>query len=442
MGGVAIHAMLCHTDDVLLFQYVEGQAGVDHTSWVGTWNWRTGQTAEAPLGYDRDIFCSGHNTLADGRVFVAGGHDFTTGKKIDAVGVAECDIYDPATRTWTRVPPLTEKRWYPTNVGLPNGRTLIFGGLVKGGTKTTTVDEYDAMTDTMRRLPSSADKPLGSYPRVHLLPNGKILRSGPSKPSLWFNPATASWASAAPLLYGARTRGSAVLLPGADRMMAVGGGKNGSPTPTVEILDTSASTLKWRYTGSLSHGRLLQNTTMLPDGSALAIGGGLTFKYTDPVFIPELWDPATETWTPMAPQKASRMYHSTALLLPDGRVLSAGQDSGLYGRYGEIYSPPYLFRGARPVVSGVPSQASNGGQLQFASPDAATLDKVVLARPGSATHEVDTDQRNVPLAFQVSGTTVTAQVPANVNQVPPGYWMLFAINNNGVPAVAPWVHIG
>jgi hypothetical protein len=209
----------------------------------------------------------------------------------------------------------------------------------------------------------------------------------------------------------------------------------------VEILDTSQSAPKWRYTGSMRNARLLHNNIMLPDGKALVVGGGLAFKWTNPVFVPELYDPVTETWTVMATQKASRMYHSTALLLPDGRVLSSGQDFGVYSRYGEIYSPPYLFRGPRPVVTGVPASVSNGAQLQFESPDAADIAKVVLIRPGSATHEIDTDQRNVPMSFQVSGSTITAQVPANVNLVPPGYWMLFAVNGSGVPGVAPWVRI-
>jgi hypothetical protein len=441
MGGVAIHATLCHNDDVLIFQYVEGKATVDHTSWVGTWNWRTGVTAEAPFSYHRDIFCAGHNVLADGRVFIAGGHDHTTGKKQDGVGVAETDIYDPVTRTWTPTPLLTEKRWYPTNVGLPNGKTLIFGGQAQSGAPSNSVDEYDAITNTMRQMPPTATKPLGVYPRLHLIPNGKILRSGPDRMSLWFDPVAATWTNLTPMLFGGRTRGGAFLLPGARKVMNVGGGKAGTPTATAEMLDTSQSAPKWRYTGSLNFARMLHNSVVLPDGTVLIVGGGLQYKYTNPIMTPELYNPATETWSLMAPQQASRMYHSTALLLPDGRVLSAGQDNGPLAKFGEIYSPPYLFRGPRPVVTNSSTQVATGGQLRFDSVDAADLTKVVLIRPGSSTHEIDTDQRSVPLSFQVAGTTVTAQVPANVNEVPPGYWLLFALNSAGVPAVAPWIKV-
>jgi hypothetical protein len=159
------------------------------------------------------------------------------------------------------------------------------------------------------------------------------------------------------------------------------------------------------------------------------------------VKIPELYDPATGVWTPMAAHQASRMYHATALLLPDGRVLCAGQDDGSLARFGEIFSPPYLFRGARPTITASPASVALGGQLQFTSPEAADLTKVVLIRPGSNTHEIDGNQRSVPVTFTVSGTTVTAQVPAGVNVAPPGYYMLFALNRLGVPAVAPWVQL-
>jgi hypothetical protein len=441
LGGIAIHASLLHNDDILIFQYVEGNATVDHTSWVGTWNWRTGVTKEAPFAYHRDIFCAGHNTLPNGRVFIAGGHDHMTGQKQSPVGVAETDIYDPLTRSWTPTPLLGEKRWYPSNVGLGNGRTLVFGGQARAGAASNTVDEYDANNNTMRTLPSTATKPLGLYPRMFLMANGKVLRCGPQRGSVYFDPATSSWSNVSPMLYGGRPRGGAVLLPGAQKVLTVGGGSSGSPTANAEILDTSQAAPKWRYTGSMNHARLLPNVVTLPNGQVMVVGGGQAFKYTNPVKIPELYNPVTETWTPMAPQQGSRMYHATALLLPDGRVLSAGQDDGPLAKTGELFSPPYLFRGSRPTISGAPNTVSRGGQLQFISPGAADITRVVLIRAGSATHEIDTDQRSVPLTFSAAGDTVGAQVPASANVIPAGYYMLFAVNRDGVPSVAPWIRV-
>ena len=437
LGGVAIHATLMHNDEVLFFQYVEGQAGVDRTSYVATWNWRTGAIRQANFSDPRDVFCAGHNTLPDGRIFISGGHDPFTGQKQDNVGVVETDIYDPVSRSWTRTAPMGEKRWYPTNVGLPDGRVLIFGGTARAGVQSPTVDEYDYRTDTMRRLPTSATKSVGMYPRMYLMPNGRVLLAGPQATSSYFDPATNRWSTVASMIYGKRSHGATALLSGSQQVLAAGGG---SPTRTAEILDLSQATPRWRSTGSLNFARMLANTVVLPDGQVLIVGGGAAFKYSGPVKAPELYNPSTQTWTAMAPQQASRMYHATALLLPDGRVLSAGQDSGGLARYGEIFSPPYLFRGSRPTISS-PATVTRGGQLQVTSPDATSITRLVLIRSGSNTHEIDTDQRSVPLSFTVAGSTITAQVPANANQLPLGYYMLFAVNSSGVPCVAPWVRV-
>ncbi len=444
LGGVAIHATLLHTDDVLFFQYVEGRPSLDRTSWIATWNWRTQQTLEAPFPYDRDIYCSGHNVLADGRLFLAGGHDHTTGKRQDVAAIDRCDLYDPVARTWTKAPRLTQKRWYPTNVGLGNGRTLVFGGLDGDGRRSRTIDEYNPRTNSMRRLPVTDRYPLGNYPRMHLMSNGRVVVSGWKKETASFNPDRLTWRRLRSSRHGTRWQGVSTLLPGARRVLIVGGGDDShdrDPTRTAELLNLERDEPAWRYTGSLRHGRFMHNVVLLPDGKALAVGGGKKARFENPVFFPEMYNPRTGAWSVMAPQHASRMYHSTALLLPDGRVFSAGQTDGRFDRYGEIYSPPYLFRGARPEVSGSPTSVPLGGRLRFRSEDAARIGKVTLMRPSSCTHGLDTEQRSVPLPFSVSGTTVTARVPENRNLLPPGYYMLFAVSLAGVPAVAPWVRI-
>lgn len=212
MGGVAIHATLMHTDEVLFFQYVEGQAGVDRTSYVATWNWKTGQLRQANFTDPRDVFCAAHNVLPDGRVFIAGGHDPNTGKKQDALGVVECDIFDPVTRTWTRTTPMKQKRWYPTSVGLADGRTLIFGGTASPGVNSTTVEEYNPATNTMRTLPTTANKSVGQYPRMFLLANGRVLMAGPAATANTFDPTTNRWATVASMISGKRSHGAVALL--------------------------------------------------------------------------------------------------------------------------------------------------------------------------------------------------------------------------------------
>jgi hypothetical protein len=143
----------------------------------------------------------------------------------------------------------------------------------------------------------------------------------------------------------------------------------------------------------------------------------------------------------MAAQTAQRMYHSTAVLLPDGRVLSAGSDSGTLKRTYEIFSPPYLFRGARPVIDAAPSSLTYGQAFDVSTGDAGTLSKVVLMRPGSATHSIDIEQRDVELAFTSAGSSVSVTAPSTSNQAPPGWYMLFLVNTEGVPSIAAWVHL-
>jgi hypothetical protein len=174
----------------------------------------------------------------------------------------------------------------------------------------------------------------------------------------------------------------------------------------------------------------------------LAVGGGLAKRYVGPVYSAELFDTETETWQEMAAQTAPRVYHSTAVLLPDGRVLSAGQNDGDLQTTAEIYSPPYLFRGPRPTISSAPARARYDAQISIETPDAADIDRVALIRAGSVTHSVNFDQRYVDLPFTTGPGGLSARVPPTAAEAPPGMYMLFVVDGDGVPSVAKWVKIG
>jgi hypothetical protein len=190
------------------------------------------------------------------------------------------------------------------------------------------------------------------------------------------------------------------------------------------------------------------NLTLLPDGTVLVTGGGRTTDGTnlaEAVYEAELWSPVTETWTTMAPMQIPRLYHSTALLLPDGRILSAGG-----GRFNpieidqpsaEIYSPPYLFRGPRPTIAAAPTTVQYGTTFFVGTPDATSIARVTLVRPGAVTHSVNMDQRFLNLTFQQAAGGLEVQAPANPTLAPPGYYMLFLVNTGGVPAVATFVSL-
>jgi hypothetical protein len=449
IGAVPIHATLTHNDEILSFEYPEGPATADHTSRVVTVNWKTHQVLDASAPYDRDFFCAGHAVLKDGRVWVSGGHDHTTGKKLDGVGVAETDLWNPIARSWTPTAPLTQKRWYPTTVGLADGvTTLTFGGHERNDVQATTVDRYNSMTNTMQRLPATASLPFGNYPKMHFV-RGAIYMVAPQAQTKRFNLATNSWTSMARMKFGVRTHGTSVLLPirgdgtGPVRVLVAGGKNGASPTPTAtaEVIDLSVAQPTWSFTGSMHHPRLLHNLTLLADGSVAAVGGGAAFKYTGPEKMLEIYDPNTGLWTDMVPQQGNRMYHSTSLLLPDGTLWSAGQDSGDFQTRVEVYSPPYLFRGPRPTITSAPQEITRNSAFTINTPDAASISKVALVRPGSVTHQLDTEQRYVTLNFTATGNALSVQAPVTAQVAPPGWYMIFILNSQGVPAIAKWIRL-
>jgi hypothetical protein len=175
----------------------------------------------------------------------------------------------------------------------------------------------------------------------------------------------------------------------------------------------------------------------------LAVGGGGGWgEYTNPIFAPELYNPATGQWTVMASQAIQRTYHSTAVLLPDGRVISSGSDNGAFTEMTyEIYSPPYLFNGAQPVIQSAPTSLTYGSTFSITTSNASSITGVALVHPGATTHADDFDQRYVPLSFTVGSGTITATAPANGSLAPPGYYMLVIVNSSGVPSVMPFLQL-
>jgi len=134
------------------------------------------------------------------------------------------------------------------------------------------------------------------------------------------------------------------------------------------------------------------------------------------------------------------MYHSTAILLPDARVLAAGGD---YQPTGEIYSPPYLFQGVRPTITSAPSWIAYGSSFELAFTSSTGANRVVLIGLSAVTHSVNMSQRYVLLAQGVAaGSAVNVPAPASGNFAPPGHYMLFVVNGNGVPSISQIVKVG
>jgi hypothetical protein len=384
------------------------------------------------VGYD--LFCAGHTLLHDGRVLIAGGHI------ADFVGLAKTTIYNPATNSWTAVPDMNAGRWYPTLTTLPNGDVLVVSGQIDTSIGVNPLPQvYQTATNTWRNLTGAQlSQPL--YPMMFLAPNGKVIDVGPTNTTRWLDTAgTGAWSFVATRKFGWRDYGSAAMY--ADGKILVVGGGSDPPTATAEVINLNVGKPAWRSVAPMQIARRHLNTTLLPDGTVLATGGTSGPGHnnaTTPVFAAELWNPATETWTTLASASVPRLYHSSAMLLPDGRVVTNGGDG--YTDV-EVFSPPYLFKGARPTMSGVPASIGWGQRFTVQSPEAASISKVTLIRLGSPTHAFDMNQRLNLLQFTRGTGTVDITTPANANLAPPGHYMLFIVNGNGVPSVGSIVQI-
>jgi hypothetical protein len=401
----------------------------------------------------RDIFCSGQTVLADGRVIVAGGHECVNPAY---VGTAIANVFDPSTNQWAFLPNMNDRRWYPTATTLPDGRALVTAGADTSVTNYDPIPEvYDPVANTWTKL-TGANRTIPDYPFMFVLPDGRVLTAGSDEAKMAtsvIDVATQTWTTVDSTILDA---GSAVqYLPG--KIMKAGSSylsapaDNGGSVPsaaTTYVLDMNASSPAWQQTASMANARTHVNLTILPDDTVLATGGSSDIGGVNPanaVYQAELWSPTTKTWTTMASEQVPRLYHSTALLLPDGRVAVAGGGHNYFNNIAypnaEIYSPAYLFKGARPTVTSVPSTLAYGTSFFVGTPDGATISSVALIHNGAVTHSFNMDQSFVPLSFTQTTGGLMVQAPANSALAVPGDYMLFLVNSKGVPSIAPMVRL-
>jgi hypothetical protein len=411
------------TGKVLFYSYVDDPY---------LWDPAAGTITHATLaGYN--TFCTGHTFLADGRLFVAGGHIANN------VGLPNAAIYDPFTNSWTRLPDMNAGRWYPSNTALANGDILVVSGDQDTTVGVNTLPQvWQTASNSWRNL-TNALLSLPLYPAMHLAPNGKVFMSIPGEVTRYLDTSGSGlWTTVATRQFGYRDYASSAMYDDGKVLVAGGGDP---PTRTAEVIDLNAASPSWRYVGSMSNTRRQFDLTLLPDGKVLATGGssGAGFDNSSaPAYAAEIWDPATEQWTTMAGNTRYHGYHSNALLLPDGRVLTTGGDNQANA---EIFSPPYLFKGARPTISSVPVSVGYGQTFFVQTPNATSIAKVTWIRLPSVTHTFDMNQRINRLSFSQAAGGLNVTAPASATLCPPGHYMLFILDGNGVPSVSKIIQI-
>ena len=409
-----------------------------HTVWA--WNPVTGSFVEFTNG-SHNVFCAGQVFLPDGRLLVAGGHIS------DNKGVKQAAIFNSTTNSWDPAASMRAGRWYPTMTLLVDGKVTVVAGSDENASGNTLAEVWDG---SAWRTLDGASLNLSFYPWMHSAPDGRVFMSGPEATSRFLNPSgTGEWTEAAKSTGGFREYGSSVMYaPG--KILIMGGGD--PPTNSAETIDLNVGG-GWRPTGPMQFRRRQMSATVLPDGRVLAVGGTQGAGFNDEsqrVLAPEVWDPSTGMWTTLASMQIGRQYHSTAVLLPDARILVAGGGRCaaclVDHRDAEIFSPPYLFASdgspaQRPVVSSAPTSVGYGQTFTVSTPDAATITRVTWVRLPSTTHSFNQNQWFNQLSFSQGSGGLTVATPPNAYQAPPGHYMLYILNGSGVPSVAKVVQL-
>ena len=493
LRNLPVHTALLHTGQVLCF----GGTGNDpnnfgHPRGAELFNPANGsiELIEQPLS--GDVFCSGHTVLSDGRLLVAGGTYKYDNPLFGGIsfppfsGQTQSYLFDPVTKAWQRAPDMSVGRWYPSLIQLADDSVLAFAGLTEHVPWLIQwkVERFDIGRGW--RPEPAANKFLPLYPRLHLTPEGDVFYAGSYNTHYVFPFSLSSFPTASLHLQSGdwtlhglpnvdkREEGSTVLMALTPpdyraRVLLVGGGDPGGkdPTASAEIIDLSTGSPRWREVQSMANARYYCYAVLLPNQHVLVLGGKKDERRMsmdpkamagmqmppgpdgdlphDPAAILdcELFHPEDEVWQTVAAMQVDRLYHSGALLLPDGRVFASGSNPARGSNEAriEIYSPAYLFKGPRPTIGAAPDAVGHGQDFEIGSPDAAAIDEVALIRAASTTHCFSTDQRYVGLPILAKGeTALTVGVPANRNLLPPGYYMLFVLKG-GVPSVARFVRV-
>ncbi len=428
---IGVHSVMLYTGKVLVF-------GALRPTQAYVYDPATGQATETDP--PADVECGAMEALTDGRILVVGGH--AKGAK----GINNILLFDPVSLSWTPQPSSPKGRYYPTATRLTDGRVLISGGFDSNGNPNPDMEVWTpppagGSIGTLQKV--GGPWPSGLYPHQWVLPDGKVLEVT-SRSTAVLDPSTWTWTSYHRPLFKHGSGEAAVLLPsgpaGQTKVMLFGGKTGTGATAAAETFDAANPTAGWSAVASMPQPRTHMSPVLMPDGSLMAVAGNSSGNFAGPIYTSLRYRFDTNTWETLAAQTMRRAYHSSAVLMPDGRVLSAGDTgSGGGGNTDEIYTPAYLTAGARPAIGSAPSQVANGATLSVGTPD--TTSHLVLMAPGSSTHTVDFHERTIDLDTTATSGGVSATVPSGTVALP-GWYLLFLVTDSGVPSTATWVHVG
>ncbi len=386
-----------------------------------------------------DLFCSAQLNLADGRILIAGGDNYVNGATTNT-GNPDLNIFDPSNNSLVAAGSMNRPRWYGTMTTLPNGNIYVQGG--RGGP-----DLPELWSGGVATLLTGADTSALNwfYPRNFVAPDGRIFGFDANGVMYYVNPAgTGQVTTVGNLAAGnfGTTSSPAMFLPG--KILQLGDGSG------AVVIDITNGTPVVTKTAAMANPRMWLTATILSDGKVLATGGsGADNQLVGVDLTAAIWNPSTGKWTIGPSGAVARLYHSTAILLPDATVLvgGGGAPGPLVNTNAQIYYPPYLYTTAgafakRPTITAAPAAIDVAKTFSVTyGGTASRITKVSLIKTGSVTHSDNMEQRFLPLNFTSSGNNLTVTGPATANIATPGYYLLFVFNESNVPSEAKIVKV-
>jgi YVTN family beta-propeller protein len=477
-----LHSVLLPNGRVLTFGTPAGNPGAQDGRTFDTWDPAQGFGAASHQTSFRadqvNSFCSSATFLDNGRLLVSGGNS-----------PFESSEVNPASSEVTKnVSRMADERWYATMLTLADGRPIIMGGsapygalaghanpvaAINGGQVSMTPEVYEPDTGWRSLFGAQSREAFGPdhnrywYPRAWIAPHGEVF--GISSEKMWYLDPAGDGAVrvAGNFKTGADnvtkpnigpTSSAVMFAPG--RILQVGGNgyQDGYASPAsrlATVIDINGSAPVLTEAAPMTHARHWPSATVLPDGRVLVTGGTgyANNGGADAVYAAEIWDPATDSWTLGAPAAQIRVYHSAAILLPNGTLLSTGGGAPgpVNNLNAEVYYPPYLFQAEgnaavlapRPLMTAISALSFDpGDQVEVEMADAAPVSKVVLIGTSSVTHSFNTSQRYNVLDFEQSGSRIVAALPENANLAPHGYYQLMVLSDTGVPSPSAIIALG
>jgi Domain of unknown function (DUF1929)/Glyoxal oxidase N-terminus len=448
---IPIHVVLLPDGRVMNYGTDQsGQQGAQliYDIWDPTLGTGTSAHTVLPNSTGTDIFCSSQSVMLSGNVLISGGDLTINGVRNFAQN--HTNVFSPTANTLTSNTPMHYARWYDSLVSLPDGHLAVFGGRQNVVTITppqpaTTPEEYDPATKVWTSLTGATSTAAFSnnnnwyYPRAYVAPGGDVFVLGLD--GTMYSISTAGVGSITQ--YATSTSGASGSLPtipfAPGKVLSLRGNQE------VDVVNFSGSVPLVTQTDGMDQVRYWASGTVLADGKVLVTGGSTVDNVeTGVAYQAQIWDPATGHWTGGASATKPRLYHSNSMLLPDATVLTGGGGAPgpVINLNAEVYYPPYLYasNGAaavRPAISAVtPRNLNPGGTITMTVGPTDTISRLTFIRTGSATHSNNSDQRFITLPFTQTGQNLTTVLPSDPTVLLPGYYMLFAFNQAGVPSRA------